>query len=162
MDVTNALHVYLNDHRAGSMMGVELARTLRSRFEGTPRGPFFAELAADIEADRATLDALMASLQVTGNVLKQAGGWTAEKLSRLKLNRWFTGSPPLTVLLEIEALSLGVEGKLALWRSLKVIEATSPVLAAAPLDELIERAQRQRDGLERERISEATSVLEAA
>ncbi len=157
--MTTALHVYVNDHRAGSMLGVELARTLASRFADTPRDPFFTTLAADIEADRATLDALAESLGVTRNAVKQAAGWTAEKLSRLKLNRWFTGAPALTVLLEIEALSLGVEGKLALWRSLKAVESTNPLLASAPLDELIERAQRQRDGLERERLAEAAAVL---
>ena len=107
------LHIYLNDHRSGAMMGVALARKLRSRFEGTDRGPFFTQLAGDIEADVATLDALMASLQVRHNGVKHAAGWVGEKASRLKLNRWFNGSERLTVLLEIEVLALGVEGKLA-------------------------------------------------
>jgi hypothetical protein len=151
--------VYLNDHRAGAMMGVDLARKLRSRFEGTDRAPFFTQLTADVEADLGTLDTLMASLHVQRNVVKHAGGWAAEKVSRLKLNRFFNGSERLTVMLEIEVLSLGVEGKQAMWRSLHAVADTTPELTSVPLDDLIARAIAQRAGLERERLIEACAVL---
>jgi hypothetical protein len=157
--VATPLHVYLNDHRSGAMMGVDLARKLRSRFEGTDRGPFFTQLAADVEADLGTLDALMASLHVHPNVVKHAGGWVAEKASRLKLKSWFNGCPRLTVMLEIEVLALGVEGKQAMWRALQAVADTTPEFQAVALDELIARAVAQRDGLERERLTEARSVL---
>jgi hypothetical protein len=157
--VVTPLHVYLNDHRSGAMTGVALSRKLRSRFEGTERGPFFSKLAGDIEADLATLDALMASLQVRHNTLKHAGGWMGEKVSRLKLNPWFNGSERLTILLEIELLSLGVEGKLAMWRALQGVTDSRPELKGAPLDELVGRAEEQRAGLERERRRESDVVL---
>jgi hypothetical protein len=160
--VATPLHVYLNDHRSGAMMGVALSRKLRSRFEGTDRGPFFSQLAGDIEADVATLDGLMASLQVRHNAVKHAGGWVGEKVSRLKLNRWFSGSERLAVLLEIEVLALGVEGKLALWRALQGVTDAVPELKPAPLDELVARAEEQRAGLERERRHEADTVLALA
>jgi hypothetical protein len=156
------MHVYLNDHRSGAMVGVALARKLRTRFDGTERGAFFTQLAADIEADMDTLDTIMASLQVRPNVLKHASGWIAEKISRVKLNPWFNGSPRLTVMLEIEALSLGVEGKLSLWRSLQVIAATTPELKEPMLDQLVARAEEQRGGLERERLVESKAVLPVA
>jgi len=151
--------VYLNDHRSGAAMGVALARKLRSRFEGTERGGFFTQVAGDIEADLDSLDVLMASLQVRHNVAKQAGAWIGEKLSRLKLNPWFNGSGRLTVLLEIEMLALGVEGKLSLWRGLLAIADTTPELKAAPLEELATRAEQQRRGLEQERLRETFAVL---
>jgi hypothetical protein len=157
--VATPLHVYLNDHRSGATMGTALSRKLRSRFEGTDRGPFFTQLAGDIEADADALSALMASLQVRRNALKQASGWAAEKVSRLKLNRWFNGSERLTVLLEIEALALGVEGKLSLWRGLQAVADSRPELKAAPLDEWAARAEEQRAGLEQERLREAEAVL---
>jgi hypothetical protein len=157
--VATPLHVYLNDHRSGAMMGVALAGKLRSRFEGTDRGPFFTQLAADVEADLGTLDTLMASLHARPNVVKHAGGWVAEKVSRLKLNPWFNGSERLTVMLEIEVLALGVEGKQAMWRSLQAVADTTPELKAVPLDELIARAGAQREGLERERLTEACAAL---
>src|SRR6201995_4912083 len=81
--VATPLHVYLNDHRSGAMTGMALSRKLRSRFGGTDRGPFFTQLAGDIEADADTLTAIMAGLQVRRNAIKHAGGWAAEKVSRL-------------------------------------------------------------------------------
>jgi hypothetical protein len=141
------------------MMGVALARKLRSRFEGTERGAFFGQLAADVEDDLDTLDTIMASLQVRPNVVKHASGWVGEKISRVKLNPWFNGSSRLTVMLEIEVLSLGVEGKLSLWRSLQVIAPATPGLKPPLLDQLVVRAEEQRDGLERERLIESKAVL---
>jgi hypothetical protein len=153
------LHVYLNDHRSGAMMGVALAHKLRSRFEGTERGPFFTQLATDVEDDLETLDTIMASLQVRPNVVKHASGWIGEKISRVKLNPWFNGSSRLTVMLEIELLSLGVQGKLSLWRSLQVIAPVTPGLEEPLLDQLLARAEEHRDGLERERLIESKAVL---
>jgi len=140
-------------------MGVALARKLRSRFEGTERGGFFTQLAGDVKADLDSLDVLMASIQVRQNMAKQAGAWLGERVSRLKLNPWFNGSERLTVLLEIEMLALGVEGKLSMWRSLLAIADSTPELKAAPLDELVTRAEQQRSGLEQERLRETLAVL---
>ena len=50
---------------------------------------------------------------------------------------------PLSRLLELEGLILGVRGKLALWLALKEIEDKEPRLAAGNLQELIERAEDQ-------------------
>jgi hypothetical protein len=72
---------------------------------------------------------------------------------------WFNGSDRLTVLLEIEMLALGVEGKLSMWRSLSAIADSTPELKAAPLDELLTRAEQQRSGLEQERLRETLAVL---
>jgi len=157
--VATPLHVYLNDHRSGAMMGVSLARKLRSRFDGTERGPFFTRLAADIEEDLDTLDTIMAGLHVRPNVVKHASGWIGEKISRVKLNPWFNGSSRLTVMLEMEVLSIGVEGKLSLWRSLQAIAPTTPDLQEPLLDRLVARAEDQRSGLERERLIESKAIL---
>jgi hypothetical protein len=158
---TDALNVYLEDHWAGAMAGSELAGKLRSKHEGTPQEPFFSELAVAIDADRETLGALMTSLEVPKSRIKEAAGWMVEKLSRLKLNERLTGSPELSTLLEMETLSLGIEGKLALWKSLKTVADRYPPLAAVHLDELIARARQQLDGLERQRLTAAADALRA-
>ena len=155
----DALNVYLEDHRAGAMAGSELAAKLREKHQGTAQEAFFVELAAAIEADREALGALMTSLEVPKSRIKEAAGWMVEKLSRLKLNERLVGSPEVTSLLELETLSLGVEGKLALWKSLKTVAHHDPSLAATDLDELITRAQQQRDGLERHRLEAAADAL---
>ena len=54
-------------------------------------------------------------------MLKQAAAVAAERLSRFKIDHRITGSPDLSLLLELELLYLGIEGKHSLWRSLDVL-----------------------------------------
>ena len=57
-----------------------------------PEAPFFADLAEQIEADRATLEDVMSAVDISRNPVKEAAGWMLEKVSRLKLNTAFSGS----------------------------------------------------------------------
>jgi hypothetical protein len=152
--------VYLEDHRAGALAGSELAAKLCSRHRGLPDQSFYAELAKAIEEDRAALDELMAKLGLRRNRFKETVGWMGERLSRLKFTERMTGSRELSTLFEAETLSLGIEGKLALWKSLKAAAANDAALrASADFDALITRAQSQLDGLERHRLGAAASLL---
>jgi hypothetical protein len=146
------LRIYLNDHRAGAVLGQELAKRALSANRGNEYGRFLSDLLREIEADRKTLDELMRKLGFPRNLVKLGFAWTIEKLGRLKLNGQVTGYSPLSRLLELEGLSLGVEGKLALWRALKSISGVESALTGLDLDGLIGRAQAQRDGLERMRV----------
>jgi hypothetical protein len=149
------LGVYLNDHLAGSAAGMELAEKLRDNNQGTELGNLMAALHHDIEQDRATLEELMRHLEIERHPVKQAAGWMLEKLSRLRLNPALTGSAELTRLLETEALSLGIEGKLAMWLALKEAAATDSRLAETDFDRLIDRARGQRQTLESHRVAAA-------
>jgi hypothetical protein len=142
------LGIYLNDHLAGSAAGVELAEKLHENNQGTELGNVMAALHHDIKQDRETLEQLMERLEIERNPVKQAAGWVFEKLSRLRLNTPLTGDADLTRLLETETLSLGIEGKLALWRVLKACAAADSRLAATDFDRLIDRASQQRQTLE--------------
>lgn len=154
-----ALDVYLNDHLGGAMMGTELADQIRERAEGTPLGELMTRVAPQIEEDRETLVALMDELDTSKNPVKQASAWIAEKASRAKFGGGTSGEPDLGLFMALETLTLGVEGKLSLWKVLKEIAGEHPPLAAANLDELLERAQSQYDALENERISIGRRVL---
>jgi hypothetical protein len=149
------LGVYLNDHLAGSMAGLELAEKLRDNNQGTELGNVMAALHHDIEQDRATLGELMDRLEVTQHPVKAAAGWMLERLSRLRLNPALTGSADLTRLLETEALSLGIEGKQLMWLALKDAAARDHRLAGPDYDRLIERASGQRRTLEPHRLAAA-------
>ena len=142
--------IYLNDHLAGSVAAVELAKRSAASNRGTSYGPFLDELAQEIEEDRQSLEEIMQALGVGIDRLKVAAGWTAEKLGRLKLNGRLLGYSPLSRVVELEALILGVRGKLALWRSLEALEPEQ--LAQARLTELVARADRQLEGLESHRL----------
>ena len=153
------LSTYLNDHLAGSTVGVNLARRAAESNEGTSYGPVLATLAAEIQEDRQSLLAVMERLSVGQDRLKIALAWGAEKIGRLKLNGELRGYSPLSRLEELEALSLGVEGKLALWRTLQRTHGSDPRLSGVDLDELVRRARSQRRRLENQRARAADEAL---
>ena len=156
-----ALTVYLNDHLAGAAAGLELAEKLRDNNQGTELGKVMVALHHDISEDRDSLEELMRHLDLQRHPVKEAAGWVLEKLSRLRLSPAVTGSTELTRLLETEALSLGIEGKLSMWTALKEAAAADPRLAAADYDRLIERARSQRRTLEPHRRAAAVASFSA-
>src|SRR5918998_2479726 len=85
MASAQGLETYLNDHLAGAAGGSELANKISSEYAGTQFGPFLAELARDIDQDKATLEELMERLGNQESVIKQGGSWVAEKVSKLQL-----------------------------------------------------------------------------
>jgi hypothetical protein len=153
------LSIYLNDHLAGATVGVNLARRTAGSNADTSYGAVLQALAEEIEEDRRALLAVMEQLEVGEDHLKIALAWGAEKFGRLKLNGELLGYSPLSRLEELEALSLGVEGKLALWRTLRHTHGDDRKLAGIDLDELIGRAQSQRRRLERQRLQAAAEAL---
>jgi len=156
-DATRMLSTYLNDHLTGSMLGVELCRRARGSNDGTPLGRYLAELCVEIEEDRDTLKRVMEAAGAGEDRLKQSFGWVAEKAGRLKPNNRLFGYSPLSRVIELEGLSLGVEGKRCLWQALRVLE--DPRLAEFDFDALIARAERQRTGLEEHRLAAAKSTF---
>jgi hypothetical protein len=155
------LEVYLNDHLAGSAAGIELARKLADNNQGTPLGDDLANVLRDIGQDREALKQLMARLEIKQHPVKDAAGRVLERLSRLRLSPALTGSDELTRLLECEALSLGIEGKLCMWLALKEAAAANPRLAGTDFDRLIERARGQRRAVEGHRLAAARAAFPA-
>lgn len=144
---TDHLAIYLNDHFAGATGGIELARrTSASNRDETEFGAPLERLRAEIEADRATLEAVMEARGVSRDRLKPVGAWIAEKLGRLKTNGQLRGYSPLSRVLELEGLTLGVTGKLRLWTLLG--ERDDPRLEGFDFGALAERAEDQRRTVE--------------
>lgn len=152
--MTKLQAIYLNDHLLGATAGVELAR----RMADTQHDAELARLAAEVDEDRAALLRIMDRLGVAANPVKLLTGWIGEKLGRLKGNGRLWSRSPLSSLLEQEAMSLGVEGKMAGWRSLRVLAEHDERLSIDELDRLIERAQAQRESLEGLRLATAAGV----
>jgi hypothetical protein len=152
------LAIYLNDHLAGSSLGVELARRLRASNEGDPEfGPVLAEVCAEIEADRETLEAAMSQLGVGQSKLKPLVAVLGERLGRLKLNGRLWGYSPLSRLDELELLQIGVAGKRRLWRALEHTHAGD--LSGFELGALAERATEQLRRLEALHLKAAALAL---
>ncbi|MGH3479068.1 MAG: hypothetical protein ACRDRY_20760 [Pseudonocardiaceae bacterium] len=161
MASSKGLETYLNDHLAGAATGTELADKISSEYAKTTFGPFLAELARDIEQDKATLEGLMERLGIPRSPSKQAAGWITEKITRLKLSETMTGDQDLKRLLEFETLSLGIEGKLSMWRTLIEVSGSHAELAAIDLARLAKRAETQRSSLEDHRFQAAKGALTA-
>jgi hypothetical protein len=136
------LSIYLNDHLAGATGGLELARRARGANEGTPLGEMLAGLEREIDEDRDSLKSLMSKLGVREDPLKVAAGWAAEKAGRLKLNGQLTGYSPLSRLIELEGLYLGVTGKLSLWKNLEATQGER--VGGIDIAALRKRAESQR------------------
>jgi hypothetical protein len=144
--------IYLNDHLAGSTGALQLARRARGANRDTPFEAALERLAAEIDEDRDALIDVMRRLGVARDPLKVWAGWLAEKGGRLKLNGRIAGYSPLSRVIELELLALGVEGKRALWRALAHVAAGDARLQGVDLAALGRRADRQRRLLERERL----------
>jgi hypothetical protein len=153
------LAIYLNDHLAGATAGVELARRAARSNRDSDYGPFLAELAGQVDEDRRALLKIMNGLGIGVDRLKVIAGWTGEKLGRAKLNGRLRGYSPLSRVVELEGLSLGVRGKLALWRSLERLQSTEATLRDAELSELIARAEVQLERLEQHRLRAVDDAL---
>ena len=156
---TKNLSIYLNDHLEGAVAGVELAKRAANNNKGNEFGAFLERLSDEIERDRTALVSLMNELGIAQNVLKDAAAWLGEKVGRLKLNGQLVGYSPLSRLVELDGLALGITGKLALWRSLQ--EAELPEVEATGIDlaELERRARNQRDELEDFRLRAADAAF---
>jgi hypothetical protein len=150
------LGIYLNDHLAGSVTGIELAKRAAANNRETDVGRTLEGLAAEIEEDQQALERLMDDLGIGRDRLKQGGGWLAEKVGRLKMNGSLLGYSPLSRLVELETLMLGVRGKLALWRALERMAAMEPELRSVDFATLARRAESQIEELERMRLEAAS------
>jgi hypothetical protein len=153
------LGIYLNDHLAGATGGRELAARAASSNKGTEYGDFLTSLREEIDEDRDELAQLMKRLDVGEDRLKQTAAWAAEKAGRLKLNGSLTSYSPLSRLVELEGLALGVSGKQSMWKVLQELARTDPALSETDLQRLIDRAQGQLDGLEEHRNRAAREAL---
>src|SRR4051812_21140429 len=116
------LATYLNDHLAGSTVGLELAKRTLGSNRGTQFEPVLERIAKEIDEDRETLRSIMRTLDVGEDTVKMWGAFVAEKLGRLKPNNALFSYSPLSRVVEFEGLALGVTGKLALWRALQLVD----------------------------------------
>ena len=153
------LAVYLNDHLAGATAGTELAKRSAKLNQGSALGEFLSRLVREIEEDRTSLEDVMDRLGVHKSPIKPAVAWIAERVGRLKLNAELTEYSPLSRVLELEGLCLGVHGKACLWRSLQKAPGLAQQLTGIDLAELEKRAEGQLQELERFRDDAAGSTF---
>jgi len=138
------LPIYLNDHYAGSTLGLELAKRAAKNNNGNAEfGPALAALATEIDEDRDELRRIMERLGVSEDRIKAGLFWMGEKVGRLKPNGELLQFSPLSRVVEIEGLITGVGGKLSLWRTLLELAEREDRLEEGELEVLAGRAEDQ-------------------
>lgn len=154
--MNDSLATYLQDHLAGSALAIDLVEAMRSKYSGEPLGNFADSLLLEIKADRAVLQGICDRVGSGSNRLKELSAWAAEKLSRLKL-----GSNPESfgAFEALEFLQVGVYGKSLLWKALTTIAVEEKALSGIDFEELIARADTQREQLEAHRLATARAAL---
>lgn len=145
------LETYLQDHHAGSTAGVAAFTRVAAHHGDEQVRRRVAALAAEVQADQDALDRLMDRLGVAPSAVKEAGGWLAEKLSRLKPNDHVVSRSPLSDVLELELLVDAVNAKGLMWKGL--LQLDDPRFDHEELRRLADRADAQRDELEQLRLS---------
>jgi hypothetical protein len=154
-----ALEIYLNDHLAGATSALALMEDVVENTSDEQLRRFVTRLHDEVREDVRELETIIERIGVGRERMKQALADVAESLSRVKLGR--AGAPnELSRLLELEAISTGIWGKMRLWRSLQEADVLAGALAAeVDLDELVGRAQRQLDEVETHRLRAARAAL---
>lgn len=142
-DASNLIESYLADHRAGATVGAGLADRCHRNNIGNDFDAPLRTIAEDIAEDVATLDDVMAALDLAQPRLKRLLARLALGASRLKLGGRPLGYSPLNRVLEIEALISGVGGKSRLWVSLGLVGSGDRRLASFDFDRLEARATDQ-------------------
>lgn len=148
-------HIYLQDHLAGAAFGYELAEHCRRRNERSEFGAPLGELTPEIAADRRTLIALMQQVGAERSNVKVSAAWLSEKARRLKPNGRLLTYTPLTRVVELEGLVVGIAGKRALWRTLENVASYEGELDGYDFAALAERAEDQLRRVERLRLQAA-------
>ena len=159
MDARRYLAIYLDDHLIGAGAGLALFQRAARGQRSSPAGPVLEQLTADVREDYETLRATARALGVAPSRWRPWAGWAAEKAGRLKLNGHLLTRSPLSDLVELEGLALGVRGKEAGWLALRAVADRHDALDPAVLDRLVARARAQAEVLEGLRRDTAARVL---
>jgi hypothetical protein len=157
--VERYLAIYLNDQLALGVLWRELARRAQRNNRDSEIGTTLGEVATGIAEDVDTFKAIMSRLGVRRNPAKIALAFGAERLGRLKPNGRLVTYSPLSRFVELEILTMGIEGKKVLWATLRDLAGLADRLSDVDFNELIRRAEQQRRMLEPHRARTGTQAF---
>jgi hypothetical protein len=153
---------YLNHHLAGSVAGLEAFEHLEAAERGTPMARELTELRSQGAADRQVLADLMARLKVSESETEKATAWLGEKFFRFMMPLREQKRGSLHLLLTLEALTLGLQGRRALWVALSAAAEETAALQGIDYQLMIRRAEDQQARVEKLRLDAARKAFTAA
>jgi hypothetical protein len=156
--MSDALATYLHDHLAGSRFAIELLESLHDRYKEQELGSFALALCGEIKQDQETLKQIIEKVGTAHLDLMEAAGWIGEKASKLKLQRDGSGGG-IGTFEALEALALGIHGKLELWRVMPVVAQIDARVPEKDFGALAERAEQQHGRVETHRLQLAKTTF---
>jgi hypothetical protein len=153
------LTIYLQDHYAGAVAGVALFQRVAGSHGNPGVRRVVADLAEEVEGDRRELDKIMNALEVPHSKTKEYLARGGEKLGRFMPNGTVIRRSPLTDVVELEALSLAVEGKALGWKAMLTLAGGEPGLDPKQIEGLLKRAGDQQARLEELRLARANEIF---
>lgn len=154
-----SIHVYLTDHFAGATAGLQVVDAAADRHRSDELGEFFSPLAAEIRQDKDTLKGLMTAMGVDESGAKLTLARLSTVFSAPKFSGRGIENDYLGDFTALEMLSIGVEGKLCMWKALEKVSGDYPALAELDITELRARATDQRSRIEAKRLEIAVQAL---
>jgi hypothetical protein len=155
---SSVLTTYLHDHLAGSVAALELLDLLLSNSPDRKGEPYHW-LRTEIEDDQQVLRQLIEREGGKESPVRKAAACLTEKLGRAKLQFDDPVHGELVTLEALEALGLGIQGKLALWHALEALAPSRPEFGTLDFPRLRGRALDQFDRVERLRLQAARAAL---
>jgi len=145
--MTRYLRIYMDDQLALGVGWRELARRAQVSNQGTELGDALTRVARGITEDVATFQDIMRRLGMRPSRIKTSLAVAAERAGRLKPNGRVRSYSPLSRFEELDGLAMGLDAKRLLWANLRDLAGLGAGLPDVDFDELIRRAERQRDAL---------------
>jgi hypothetical protein len=154
---TDRLATYLADHLAGSISAAELVgRLVRSDLDPSLAGAL-EQVAASIDRHQGIVRQLLAQRGRQEDRGKNLAAWVVEKLARPVMP--VDGEDEFGLLRALEALIMGMRGRVAMWQSLDAIQPSHPELVGLEAKELCYEAEEQLRMMDRHRLEVARIAL---
>lgn len=153
------LGYYLNNHIAGSVAGIELVKQMVNENRGSELAHFLEKLKVELEEDQEMVRRMLKAIDQKESYTKELGAWLLEKLAVAPI-AGITQSPYLRRVVELEAILLGSQGRIAMWTMLEKLFQADPRLTFADFTALRERAQRQARELDSFREAAAAAAFQ--
>jgi hypothetical protein len=155
--MSDPLATYLHDHLAGSHFAIKLLDSLGDQYRNQELGAFAVALRAEIKQDQDTRQQIINHVGTASTDLREVAGWVGEMASQFKFHRDSRGG--LGTFEALETLTLGIRGKLALWRTLLLIRQIDPRIPEQDYKSLAARAEEQFTRAEQERLRQAQTTF---
>ncbi len=150
------LETYLHDHLAGAQFATSLLADMAAQSYDKELAGFAGNLLEEIESDEHVVEQILSQLDAKRSILKDASAWLAQKVGRAKLQ---IDDDRFSIFESLELLSIGILGKLALWKALLAIAPGNQILQTHDFDALCARALQQHVQVERWRLAYAASLI---